>query len=123
MRLLGDRELQEFEFFVTVPGLIADWQRVDFDSLYAPDGWFDIQDPVELRREVEAIGCCTTKKNGQGSGDPINLGHAICIDTFAHGGGWLSCLDVKSGQLWRANQKGKCGVGWIDEIHSGVRST
>ena len=53
----------------------------------------------------------------QKSGDPINLGHAVCIDTFAHGGGWLSCLDVKSGQLWRANQKGQLRIDHIDEFY------
>lgn len=38
-------------------------------------------------------------------GLPLNIGHAICLDTFAHGGGWLSCLEVHSGQLWQANQR------------------
>lgn len=39
------------------------------------------------------------------NGEPLNIGHAICLDTFAHGGGWLSCLEVNSGQLWQANQR------------------
>ena len=73
-RLLGDRELQEFEFYVTVPGLRADWQRVDFESIYAEDEWVDLDDPpVIFAGKLEEFMCCTTKKNGTGSGDPINL--------------------------------------------------
>ena len=36
---------------------------------------------------------------------PENLGHSICIDTCAYGGGWLTALDVETGQLWQSNQK------------------
>src|SRR5205085_7744612 len=43
----------------------------------------------------------------QRDGYPLNLGHAVCIDTFAYGGGWLTCLDVTTGRLWQANQRGE----------------
>jgi serine/threonine protein phosphatase 1 len=43
----------------------------------------------------------------QRSGLPISNGHSICIDTWAHGGGWLSCLDVGSGTIWQANEAGE----------------
>jgi serine/threonine protein phosphatase 1 len=42
----------------------------------------------------------------QRSGKPRSNEHSICIDTWAHGGGWLSCLDVKSGTVWQANESG-----------------
>lgn len=51
----------------------------------------------------------------QKDGRPLNLGHAVCIDTYAHGGGWLTCLDVHAGQLWMANQAGETRTGWIDD--------
>ena len=41
----------------------------------------------------------------QKSGRPRHLGHAVCIDTHAHGGGWLTCLDVTTGDVWQANEK------------------
>jgi serine/threonine protein phosphatase 1 len=44
--------------------------------------------------------------SAQRSGLPLNLGHSICIDTWAHGGGWLSCLEVESGTIWQANEEG-----------------
>ncbi|MBV9125592.1 MAG: serine/threonine protein phosphatase [Planctomycetes bacterium] len=53
----------------------------------------------------------TPQKNGL----PRNLGHAICIDTWAYGRGWLSCLDVTTGKMWQANQKGQHRTGWIEE--------
>lgn len=43
----------------------------------------------------------------QQSGLPLDNGNAVCIDTFAYGGGWLSCLDVESGTVWQANEAGE----------------
>lgn len=43
----------------------------------------------------------------QESGLPIANGNSICIDTWAYGGGWLSCLDVESGNIWQANEAGE----------------
>lgn len=37
---------------------------------------------------------------------PTNLGHAICLDTCAYGGGWLTALDVDSGKIWQTNEDG-----------------
>ena len=45
----------------------------------------------------------TPQKNGA----PLVLDHAICIDTFACGGGWLTCLDIETSEYWQANQKGE----------------
>ena len=42
----------------------------------------------------------------QRSGLPLNDGHSVCIDTWAHGEGWLTCLDVESGTIWQANEQG-----------------
>jgi len=37
---------------------------------------------------------------------PLDLGHAICIDTDPGRGGWLTCLDVESYGYWQANFDG-----------------
>jgi len=58
----------------------------------------------------------------QKSGVPLNLGHAICIDTRVYGKGWLTCLDVTSGRVWQANQAGDVRTAWIDEFASGSTS-
>lgn len=43
----------------------------------------------------------------QKSGEVLDLGHVMCIDTFCYGGGWLTAMDVESGQLWQADRSGR----------------
>ncbi|MEM7676633.1 MAG: metallophosphoesterase [Myxococcota bacterium] len=50
----------------------------------------------------------------QRSGDPLDLGYAVCIDTFAYGDGWLTCLDVDSGRYWQASETGQTRDGTLD---------
>jgi serine/threonine protein phosphatase 1 len=50
----------------------------------------------------------------QKSGRPRSVGHAICIDTWACGKGWLTALDVATGRYWQANQKGERRGGWLE---------
>jgi serine/threonine protein phosphatase 1 len=52
----------------------------------------------------------------QRSGMPVNLGHAICIDTRVYDNGWLTCLDVDTGHLWQANQRGDTRRLHLDEL-------
>jgi serine/threonine protein phosphatase 1 len=51
----------------------------------------------------------------QRSGRPLDLGHAVCLDTWVYGQGWLTCLDVKTRRYWQANQRGETRTGWLDE--------
>jgi serine/threonine protein phosphatase 1 len=50
----------------------------------------------------------------QKSGLPLSIRHAVCIDTWACGHGWLTCLDVGSGRYWQANQSGQTRDGWLE---------
>lgn len=43
----------------------------------------------------------------QGNGVPSLGANALCLDTGACCGGWLSCLDLNSGKCWQANEQGK----------------
>lgn len=55
--------------------------------------------------------------SSQKNGVPLDLGHAICIDTCVYGKqGWLSCLDTNSFTLWQANQKGETRQSWLDHF-------
>jgi serine/threonine protein phosphatase 1 len=43
----------------------------------------------------------------QKSGEILDLGFLKCIDTFCHGGGWLTALDVEAGTVWQADAQGR----------------
>lgn len=42
----------------------------------------------------------------QKSGEILNLGHLVCIDTFCYGGGWLTALDVDTNEFWQVDRRG-----------------
>jgi serine/threonine protein phosphatase 1 len=53
----------------------------------------------------------------QTDGWPKNLGFAVCIDTGAYAtDGWLTCLDVKTGKIWQANEQGEARDAWLGEV-------
>jgi serine/threonine protein phosphatase 1 len=58
---------------------------------------------VPPHRNGKVMVCGHTAQKG---GDPANLGHAICIDTWAFGGQWLTALDAGSGNYWQCNEEG-----------------
>lgn len=43
----------------------------------------------------------------QKSGEILDLGYLKCIDTWCYGDGWLTALDVNTGQAWQANKFGE----------------
>lgn len=42
----------------------------------------------------------------QFDGRILDLGHLKCIDTYCYGDGWLTAMDVTSGQVWQADKHG-----------------
>jgi len=73
VRLFGDRKVLDFEFHIQVPGLKTDWETVDFHALYPEDAIEDIRDPGTLRERLATLPLVTSKKNGGGAGDPLNI--------------------------------------------------
>lgn len=61
----------------------------------------------------------TAQKNGS----PAVRSYAICLDTWAYGGGWLSCLDVGSGEIVQANQAGEVRRLSLSDLQSGTTNT
>ena len=45
--------------------------------------------------------------SSQKKGKILDLGHLVCIDTFCFGGGWLTALDVGTGDTWQADREGR----------------
>jgi calcineurin-like phosphoesterase family protein len=69
--------------------------------------WEKLVEPCAHRSGKTMI-CGHTR---QKSGVPLDLGTSICIDTSIYDGGWLTCLDVLSGRIWQANEKGETRTG------------
>jgi serine/threonine protein phosphatase 1 len=65
----------------------------------------------ELSRPHESGKIMVCGHTRQRDGVPLNLGHAICLDTWAYGPGWLTCMDVATGYYWQANQQGEKRTG------------
>lgn len=42
----------------------------------------------------------------QKDGEVLDLGHLKCIDTYCHGGGWLTALDVRTEEVWQVDRDG-----------------
>ena len=49
----------------------------------------------------------------QRDGVPLCLERAICIDTAAYDFGWLTCLNVESGEYLQSNELGQMRTGWL----------
>ncbi len=52
----------------------------------------------------------------QRSGIPKNWGTAVIVDTAAGHGGWLTCLDVRSGRYWQADEAGRTREGELEPV-------
>ena len=42
----------------------------------------------------------------QKKGEVLDLGYLKCIDTYCDGHGWLTALDVETGQIWQTDKTG-----------------
>ena len=45
--------------------------------------------------------------SSQKSGEILDLGYLKCIDTWCYGEGWLTAIELHSGQIWQANKEGR----------------
>lgn len=75
------------------------------DSLF----WTPLTKPILLENGKTVVCGHTSQRSGQ----ILDLGTTVCIDTFAHGGGKLTCLDVTSWQYWQADLLGRVQEGYL----------
>lgn len=83
---------------------------------YVPELPLPEQPPLGLSRRVTDAATAVPHRSGkvaivghtpQQSGDVLDLGFLICIDTNCARGGWLTALDVDTGQIWQADLEGR----------------
>ncbi len=104
IRLLAEGGIEYFEFYVSVPGLKADWERVDFESIYTREQFVQYDDDAAFAEALRQLPCCTTKKNGTGAGDPINIvviGEPDNILAPFIAAGWDETEIVTAGTSWK----------------------
>ena len=93
---------RSFDFVVEVPGLKADYHRVDFEALAASAE--DGLDAAELVRRLDGLPCCVTGPDGRTPGDPLNIvviGDAEeALMPFVQRG-WHVTETVSGGAVWR----------------------
>ena len=73
----SSRQSFNFTFFIRLPGFVADYMNVNFDSLYQESEIRDV-DIDELEAELRSLPCCSTDASGREAGDPIN---AVLVGT------------------------------------------
>ena len=83
---------------------------------YLPDVPLDEQPEdvllwAKIRESVPGPHCSGKRvivgHTAQRDGEVLDLGHLICIDTCCYGDGWLTAMDVDSGELWQADKHGQ----------------
>jgi serine/threonine protein phosphatase 1 len=73
------------------------WQTMRWQSLKH----FGIPRPHQSGK-VAIVGHTSQK-----SGEILDAGHLLCIDTYCWGGGWLTALDTTTGKTWQADREGR----------------
>ncbi|MGW8186907.1 MAG: LssY C-terminal domain-containing protein [Desulfobacterales bacterium] len=71
--LISREEVKSFSFIIADPDFKADYKMVDPNTLYKADEIINVETEEELRRVLEELPCCTTNKDGDEYGDPLNL--------------------------------------------------
>ncbi|WP_299838552.1 hypothetical protein [uncultured Tenacibaculum sp.] len=71
--------------------------------------WKKYEKPIAYDLSKTVICGHTSRKDGK----IADFGHTICIDTYAHGGKWLTCLNVETGEFLKTNNKGKIEKGQL----------
>lgn len=69
--------------------------------------WTSQDNPRAYGKDKLVICGHTSQKNGQ----IADFGHTICIDTYAHGGMWLTCLNVETKEYIKAKANGEIEKG------------
>ena len=101
--LIGYGKSKFFTFFVSIPGIRADYHEVDFEKLYSEDEIVNL-DEDDLRTTLEKLPCCATNKDGTKKGDPLNLvliGSREDISAAFVRRGWLPAEQTHGKAVWK----------------------
>ncbi|TWU19734.1 metallophosphoesterase family protein [Allorhodopirellula heiligendammensis] len=132
----GDTVLSSYgaDAFDAIPGAHLAFLRLQLRSHFKTRTHFFVhanayaEVPLDEQPDVmlywESFGNPVSRESGltmvcghtpQRTGERRDVGHAICIDTWAGGRGWLTFLDVAARFRWQANEAGDTRSFWIDD--------
>ena len=101
--LFGPGRIENFEFYASVPGFRADYHEVDWEALYARETT-DYTTEAAFREALSELPCCTTRKDGKGKGDPLNLviiGDVDVVGAALVRSGWDETEKLSAASAWR----------------------
>lgn len=78
------------------------WDWLRWESLR------DLLPTCHLSGKTAILGHTSNKQ-----GEILNLGYLVCIDTYCHGGGWLTALEPETGKVWQTNERGASREGQL----------
>jgi hypothetical protein len=103
--IYGEDREKNFVFYFVIPGIKLDYQRVDWDNLYKEDEYVNYETEHELRKALEAVPCCATRKDGTGKNDALNffvIGDTDNIISAFIRRGWDVTEPISASSGWRA---------------------
>ncbi len=65
--------IENFVFYIEVPGFQGDYDLVDWQKLYTEEKFIEYDNEEGFREALDNLPCCTTDEEGEGKGYPINL--------------------------------------------------
>lgn len=71
--------------------------------------WYSLRDGIpepHVSGKIAVVG-----HTSQRSGEILDVGHLVCIDTYCYGGGWLTALEPATGQVWQTDRLGRPRTG------------
>ena len=101
--VVDDREIEQFTFFIPVPGLRIDHHEVDWENLYPSAEVRDLP-TGDLIEALNAEPCCTTDKKSKVPGDPLNLvviGDLQDVYRAFLRAGWDETETIYAGSIWK----------------------
>jgi hypothetical protein len=73
IRLFTAKQIEDFEFYLMVPGFVSDAYNLSWEEYGARTDAVDLESEDDLLAMLRDLPCCTTRRNGSGKGDPLNL--------------------------------------------------
>lgn len=117
-KFIGDMSVvskEHHDFFDSMVDYHETDSHIFLHANYHPAKPLDDLSVAELRwiklTEVTPEQHCSGKRAFLGhthdrGGEIFDIGHLVCIDTYCYGGGWLTAMDVDSGEVWQADIAG-----------------